>query len=71
MKIIAILVLVAACGGATEAAEGESHPEALGWCCDGLCGLSGEDSNAFERCSCDGAETASEAEGRGECVDRP
>jgi hypothetical protein len=65
VKHIALLLLVA-CGG--EAAS-PVDVAPFGWCCDGYCGLSANESDYFEQCTCDGAERPGDGSGRGECVE--
>jgi hypothetical protein len=44
---------------------GQSTPDDLGgWCCDGLCGLTAEEKQLFDRCTCDGVVLAN-----GECLE--
>jgi hypothetical protein len=62
VRLLALLLLALACGGATE------EPEAFGWCCEGLCGLAPEDAAAFDQCTCDGIVRPVPGT-RGACVD--
>jgi hypothetical protein len=55
-------LLLLACGGSSE-------PEPFGWCCDGYCGLTANESAYFERCECDGVVERPEGDKRGECVE--
>jgi hypothetical protein len=55
--------------GDAYSAEPPSEPEEFGWCCDGLCGLSGEQADLFEQCFCVGAERPRAEGGYGECVE--
>jgi hypothetical protein len=61
-----LFVLALACGGSADDAD---HPEP-GWCCDGICGLTGIESSVFATCSCDAVVRRSEAQ-RGECTAEP
>lgn len=61
-----LLVLALACGGSADDRDG---PEP-GWCCEGVCGLTGEESSVFTSCSCDASVRPSEAM-RGECTEEP
>lgn len=62
-----LIVLALACGGSDEG-DGQ-HPEP-GWCCDGICGLTGEESSVFASCVCDAVVRRSDAL-RGECTAEP
>jgi hypothetical protein len=43
------------CGDFIHETEGEPTPDAPGWCCDGMCGLSAEDATDLQTaCYCDG-----------------
>jgi hypothetical protein len=65
-RAIAVLLLLA-CGGAASGGDDYPGPDP-GWCCDGLCGLSAEDSEAFDVCTCEASERATQGPGRGECL---
>lgn len=68
IAVLALLVIgLGGCGGAAEHSESAEPP--FGWCCDGFCGLSANESNYFEQCACDGYETGGDGVGRGECVE--
>lgn len=62
-KALLALLLALACGGATE------EPEPVGWCCDGICGLSPEEADPFEVCECPGGIIRPVPGTRGACVD--
>lgn len=42
-----------------------------GWCCDGICGLSGAEASEFATCTCDAAVSDGLWLSRGECELRP
>lgn len=47
-----------------------SEPEyGDGWCCDGLCGLTGAEAYTHEICFCDGYTTPATEGSRGECIE--
>lgn len=63
--LVLLLGLGLACGG--EAPQVDPAP--FGWCCDGICGLTANESDDFEQCFCAGIEQPGDGDGRGECVE--
>jgi hypothetical protein len=61
------LLLLMACGGS---AADDWRP-VPGWCCDGLCGLTGEEASVFAECTCDAVARHPGPGTRGECTDDP
>jgi hypothetical protein len=62
----ALVLLAIACGGSVD--DGD-QPDP-GWCCDGVCGLTGVETAVFAECVCDAVVRRSEAL-RGECTEEP
>ncbi len=43
----AVWLILEGCGG-----EAAPEPDPFGWCCEQFCGLSAEEANPFEECTC-------------------